>query len=1578
MALTVDSLMIEIEETGAEASSGIDALTKSLRSLKSVTSIKSLDKLKNDLAGIITATAPISGNAGKRIKSFADGLTALAAVPKIEGITKTTASQIEAVSNAASGLVGKDFSGMKSLADGLTAIKTVGDVKISSSWASQINAVTAAVTKIDPTTEQKLKALRDGLSPLTSLGKANLTSFTNQLGKLSDVVKTLDAADLDKFTSQMQKVTAAISPLADKMNKVSAGFSKFPASVKDVINANAALSASNTKTAKSFGVMGLGISGSLAKFTAVTVVVKQLANVVGGWITETNSYIENLNLFNVSMGRFAEEAKAYAETVGDVMGIDPSDWLRAQGTFQTLATGFGVVSERAAVMSKNLTQLGYDISSFYNISQSDAMQKLESAFAGELEPVRRLGYDLSQAKLEAVALSLGIDKAVSSMTQTEKAELRYYTLMTQVTQVQGDMARTLEAPANQLRVFQAAVQQASRALGSLFIPALNAVLPYAIAFVKVITMAAQVLAGLFGFNLPDMDASSFDDVSSSVGGITDEMDTATDAAKELKGALAGFDEINLIAQPDSSGNAGDISAGGGGFNFELPEYDFIDSAMTTKVDEIVQKLKEWLGLTDEINSWADFFDTKLGEILKTIGAIGAGIAMWKIADAVADAGMLAKILGSIGIVALEFVIVKTSTDDFLAEGGTIWDLVKALFATGVASWALYTIWGTKGLTIGIGVSMIAMLTSLATQIQSGAVDANAFKSTVVGLVITALGGLMGMTIAKQVPGMSMGTGALFGLSMGAALVLSVTNIAAIAGGQYEVGSIESVIRTILSSALAGIAGATLLTAFTGIGVGAAFALSFGIALVINVIGVTIANNEAIEKMVSEAFYKFDDGKVSISGLADAFSNLMEEIKNANQPIIDNGNLISTTIDNDIIPATEEINKISEAIKNGYFTAEEKIPELVGQFEKLRDDTSGVLDTIYDNIVDNVAGALSDTLEQAGIHIPGLIDSLNQLKGDVTATMTEAANKVTEAKKAMEDGTGTAEAYVDALDEYNNVVKSYYGDNTTKAIDALDTLSGSLKGINWGDSTEANEAFSTISQAASDAYLSVDESLNSIKESLTIAISHAELEGDYTLADQLRDTLTLTDTWAATQKSEITSKLTEVYNAVQLDIVSKTQTVAEEASAQWQNMNPLEKAFNGGSEATYVKNAIEQYKTSIVDPLSGEIQTTFDTLGIEGAPWATDAINTILEDGFSQVKIDAGTGLYMDQFSGDLTTTIQTTLSDVAKDVDTSAFGQEMMGTIATGLIENSSIATDTMKDVGTDMAEGVVKGLEEATPQKSWWERFWSFDWLKSAKEEMGIHSPSTVMRDEVGKPMAEGVLEGFDGLDTDIGNIWKTLSENALTKASEIKKNITDAWTAIKTNTQTKFTETKNILSTSLDSMKSKTNTIFGEIQNKAVTAVGNIKSGMESKWNEIKSWWSNLSLPSFKIKMPHFTWSTSSVNILGASFEVPKLNVSWYANGGYPEMGQLFIAREAGPELVGTMNGRTAVANNDQIVEGIAQGVYEAVMSAIANNGVFQRIERNTREAAEKELVISPSAELGRVNSKSAKMYDKARGYA
>lgn len=354
--------------------------------------------------------------------------------------------------------------------------------------------------------------------------------------------------------------------------------------------------------------------------------------VVGNWIRQSNNYVENLNLFNVAMGEYAEEAMGYAEQVESVMGIDISDWIRNQGVFMTLTKGFGVVGDRAYLMSKNLTQLGYDISSFFNISVEDAMQKLQSGISGELEPLRRLGYDLSQARLEAIAYSLGIDKAVSSMTQAEKAELRYVAIMTQVTDAQGDMARTLNAPANQLRILKASINQAARELGNVFIPLLNATLPYLIAAAKAVRILAASLASFFGFELPDSlgsISSSIGDIGGGVGDITDGLNGASGAAKDLKGQLAGFDEINIISNDTSGGGGGGGGiGGGGGFDFNLDDYnyDFIGDAVETKIDQILDR---WMPKIEWIKE-------HINQIVAVLGTVAGILITWKFATGFAE------------------------------------------------------------------------------------------------------------------------------------------------------------------------------------------------------------------------------------------------------------------------------------------------------------------------------------------------------------------------------------------------------------------------------------------------------------------------------------------------------------------------------------------------------------------------------------------------------------------------------------------------------------------------------------------------------------------------------------------------------------------------------------------------------------------------------------------------------------------------------------------------------------------------------------------------------------------------------
>ena len=422
------------------------------------------------------------------------------------------------------------------------------------------------------------------------------------------------------------------------------------------------------------------------------------------------------------MGKYANEAKAYAEKVSELMGIDPAEWLKQQGTSMNLATGFGVAAEKAALMSKNLTQLGYDMASFFNMSIEDSMQKLQSAVAGELEPVRRVGYDLSQAALKKIALdsdnyaesmenvanamsdtamssfalSEGIKVSYNDMTQAEKSQLRYIALMKQITTVQGDMARTLETPANQLRILKAQINQAARSLGNIFIPMLNAVLPYAIALAKVIRLVADAIARLFGFVLTEIDYSGLDSVVDDSGKIEDNLGGAADEAKKIQKALLGIDELNIISPLESSGGGSGAGAGGGSLDF-----DFIGDAVSGKVDEILGKIKEWLGLTEEITSWSDLFNTRLGKILTSVIAIGLGFASWKLAKGliVALNWLLSNMKGLDLLVSIGFKItglalfldswntMKEAIQDIIQNGANLTNVTKLLsgFAEGVGA-----------------------------------------------------------------------------------------------------------------------------------------------------------------------------------------------------------------------------------------------------------------------------------------------------------------------------------------------------------------------------------------------------------------------------------------------------------------------------------------------------------------------------------------------------------------------------------------------------------------------------------------------------------------------------------------------------------------------------------------------------------------------------------------------------------------------------------------------------------------------------------------------------------------------------
>lgn len=690
----MQGIEFQIVNDSAAASAGVEVLAKKLT------------ELKTSISGSTTALSKVAAGISQ-IKNAVNNMN-----------TGDFANKINRISNSLGNLKDKTDS-----------------LKISASIGNQLAAINQAITNLPDTPGEKLRNLASGLQPLSELGRSNMTSFINQLKKLPEVIQELEKADIDKFTQQMKNLAAAMKPFADEMNKVSSGFSAFPSRIQRLITSTEQYNGTVRRATTSTNAWN-----SALKAISFVAIYRAAAKLLGIAIAKSSQYTEDLNLFTVSMGRYAEEAYNYAQKVSEVMCIDPAEWMRNQGVFNTIIAGFGVAGDKAAFMAKNLTQLGYDLASFYNIDFESAMQKVQSGISGELEPLRRLGYDLSVARLEQERLNLGIDKSVSSMTQAEKSQLRYYAMMTQVTQVQGDMARTLENPANMLRVLRAELEQAARAVGNIFIPILTKVLPIAIAVASALQEIIAAIATLFGITVKSPKwGDAIGSASAGSGAIADNMDSAAGSAKELKRYLAGFDELNVLPDQNQGGSGSGAGVGGGDLGLDLPGYDFLKNAVTTQIDEWKKKLEPLVS----------FVKDNLKEILGLIATIGIALLAWKLSNDFLNGIMALKTLGKNGLsipLTISAGVILTATG-FTIEFSGIKDAIeKKLNSFNFGEIILGGLTGTAGAgLLGKGI---------------GQFIAKAFGESAVAKAITAGGGtistgLIGAAIGGIVAGIPM-------------------------------------------------------------------------------------------------------------------------------------------------------------------------------------------------------------------------------------------------------------------------------------------------------------------------------------------------------------------------------------------------------------------------------------------------------------------------------------------------------------------------------------------------------------------------------------------------------------------------------------------------------------------------------------------------------------------------------------------------------------------------------------------------------------------------------------------------------
>lgn len=331
---------------------------------------------------------------------------------------------------------------------------------------------------------------------------------------------------------------------------------------------------------------------SLSMFTGKLVVMgyalKKTVNMFSGFVNESTAYTENLNLFRVTFGKLSDEAERFTNTFASTLGLDVSQVMRNMGFFNQIATGFGLVEEKALDMSKTLTQISYDISSFFDLSVEDSIAKVQSGLAGELEPLRRIGYALDLSTLQQLAYNMGIQKSIRVMTQAEKAQLRTIAIYQQSTNIMGDLVGTIESPANQLRILRQQFTLLSRSIGNMIIPILTKILPIINGVVQGLTAVFNQVAKIFGFQLGQgarETAGEFDGVASSINNVE----------KSAKKMLLPFDNFLSLSR-----DLGEDTASGG-LDLAIPTYDALAGMdkITIKANEIGNSIKGWFLNIDE-------------------------------------------------------------------------------------------------------------------------------------------------------------------------------------------------------------------------------------------------------------------------------------------------------------------------------------------------------------------------------------------------------------------------------------------------------------------------------------------------------------------------------------------------------------------------------------------------------------------------------------------------------------------------------------------------------------------------------------------------------------------------------------------------------------------------------------------------------------------------------------------------------------------------------------------------------------------------------------------------------------------
>lgn len=1372
-------------------------------------------------------------------------------------------------------------------------IKIDGNVATTLNSLSRLDKVVNGLnTKNVDAFSKGIRNLAEAMKPLEKIGKSGLGKTLNSLSDISKTISKLDQADLGKFSGQMNQISSAMAPLAQNSNQLSDVFSKMPSAVA---SASKSLDAYNSKSrgAKTHtGGLFSAISSLVSGARNVKSTFLAISSAFSFFYDESAEYIEHLNLFNVAMGSASQSASAFAQKVSDAMGIDPGKWMEYQGTLNMMIEGFGVASDKAQIMSQNLTQLSYDYSSLMNVDVSTAFDKIQSAMSGQIKGLKEYGNNVSVAMVKQTGLKYGLQGNVSTWNQNTQAIMRYITIMNNASKVDvfNDMARTINTPSNAVRILTQQFKLLRRAVGNIASVFATAVIPYIQVAVELLNKFANFVAGLFGFKLPTIDYSGLDkgsdamdemadsakDAGSSVGGATKKV---KDLKKELQ--TLGFDELNILNSPkndsDSGGSGG--GSGGGGIgggagigDIDLPQYDFL-KGLKKDTDEIEKKLKElFKPVTDSWNKYGkgvmDSFKFSLNELSELTKSIGKSFGeVWQ-------NGTGKKTVSEI------LLIVKNLCDfvGYLAKRfREAWD------EAGLGTKIIQNLWDAANNLlhsvedISEQLSNFAFYLDFKPALKSAYSLSKAFKelSDIVGKYLSdafknVLLPLAKWGIEKVIPtGVSALADALRGVS------------AALKNLRPFITFLEK-----LTVALGKLVGNTILVGISALGKALkAIGQSKTLLAALTTTVATLIASMKWGKVIND----LNDVNSTVSKLKVVFELFKEEGVSAlgllTQDFVKSHKALDT-----LVTGFKGLND-ANGILSGVSTAVTALGTKLGVLtvaEGGATTATGLLGSAFAFLAANplvaVAGAITIAVAALAIFTSRVKDN-----SDAQERALSSAKRLSDGLKeqAQEWKKANAEAKKNAeAGQQNALVAQDYASRLYGIVDANGKITGTVKQAQFFVDQLNNQLGTNIE--IHDGVISnwdeekqkINENIEALKRKAVIeAYSEKFIEAE---KERIKAQEQLTEATSKYNKSkereeELLGKLKEAWESGQQPSASLT----EEYRKQLEITKKYGDAVGSAKDkVTSITDGLNEYNAAI-QSADGTVESSTAFIIEQYGVLAKDGTYTYssLANGLNDLNTKCDE-------NGKVWQTLSKTEQEASKqariqllsDLAQKAFGQ--------GKTYEQMLSTAKAK--GAELTQADKAELKK------------QYDNLKKQSEDIKAvkntqNNTLLAMLDKYGidknskdakryqKELRDAQKNGTEQGQQYIDKLAKKINDGTLkvsNEASKVGKQSKEKFESHKADFKVDTKSADNILSRFMNSIPS------------------------------FKSMKLNLKTDKKRFKIGDFGF-----------------DIGFFARGGFPESGQMFVAREAGPELVGRIGRRTAVANNDQIVQGIASAVRSAM---------------------------------------------------